>query len=153
VSVNDDGDDHDDSNDEPSIIYSVTDDTRVDKAHTSQDKSIDDSDDITPSASDSETVAPPSSNEETATVDKNENDTIHSNGHDENQTIDIEYMKSLQIGYNACIHAWAQSFCVEAAIECERLLQEMLDSTYVQPNTATFNTCYYGTIYKKKMSL
>ena len=60
------------------------------------------------------------------------------------QTVE-ESRKSMQIGYNACIHAWAQSYCSEGAIRCEELLQEMLDSKDVLPNTATFNTCLYGT--------
>jgi hypothetical protein len=60
---------------------------------------------------------------------------------------DMETRKSLQIGYNACIHAWALSFCHEAAPKCESLLYEMLHSPLVQPNTVTFNTCLHGTYF------
>jgi hypothetical protein len=58
-----------------------------------------------------------------------------------------ENRKSLQIGYNACIYAWAQSFCREGAPHCEDLLEEMLDSPDVNPCTITFNTCLYGTFF------
>jgi hypothetical protein len=52
--------------------------------------------------------------------------------------------KSLEIGYNACLHAWAKAFCFEAAPHCEKLLDEMIHSDLVKPSTTSFNTCLYG---------
>ena len=76
--------------------------------------------------------------------DANETDQCEPPSHSAPQS-EQENRKSLQIGYNACMHAWAQSYCREGALECERLLQEMLDSTHVQPDTTSFNTCLFGT--------
>jgi hypothetical protein len=52
--------------------------------------------------------------------------------------------KSLEIGYNACLHVWARAFCLEAAPHCEKLLDEMIHSDIVKPSTTSFNTCMYG---------
>jgi hypothetical protein len=57
---------------------------------------------------------------------------------------DADTRKSLEIGYNACLHAWAQAFCFEAAPHCEKLLDEMIHSDLVKPSATSFNTCLFG---------
>lgn len=47
--------------------------------------------------------------------------------------------------FNVCVDAWARSYCREAALGAEALLQRMIYRDNISPDTVTFNNCLYGT--------
>jgi hypothetical protein len=68
------------------------------------------------------------------------------NNNDDNRNANLteESKRSLEIGYNACLHVWAQAFCFEAAPHCETILADMIRSDIVTPTSTSFNTCLFG---------
>lgn len=60
---------------------------------------------------------------------------------------------SIQIGFNACLDVWSRAFCKEGPLRCEALLHTMIDETHnVQPTSASFNCCLYGTHFTEDHS-
>jgi hypothetical protein len=55
------------------------------------------------------------------------------------------YQYSILIAFNACLYAWSHARVIESAPKCEEILQKMLSSTIVKPNSVSFNSCLYGT--------
>lgn len=53
---------------------------------------------------------------------------------------------SIQVGINACLDVWSRAFCKEGPLRCESLLNTMIgESDDLQPTSASFNCCLYGT--------
>lgn len=59
-------------------------------------------------------------------------------------TRQVDHWGSLLTSYNACMDTWARSFCAEAAPRCESILQQLIHSENIKPDTVSFNTCLYA---------